>query len=98
MSRRSWTLLLCVAAVWGGSSMLTSIAIRDLAVPVVTLLRTAMGALLLLPIALAQGGSPRFGGSSAVFMLGVVQLPARFLLLGYGQHSVPSALAGILVS
>jgi drug/metabolite transporter (DMT)-like permease len=99
MSRRSWTLLLCVAAVWGGSFMLTSIAIRDLSVPVVALLRTAMGALVLLPIALAQGalaGLRRQLGP--VFLLGVVQLAAPFLLLGFGQRSVPSGLAGILVS
>jgi drug/metabolite transporter (DMT)-like permease len=99
MSRRSWTLLLFVAAVWGGSFMLTSIAIRDLAVPVVALLRTAMGALVLLPIALARGalaGLRRQLG--AVLLLGVVQLAAPFLLLGFGQRSVPSGLAGILVS
>jgi drug/metabolite transporter (DMT)-like permease len=99
MSRRSWTLLLCVAAVWGGSFMLTSIAIRNLAVPVVALLRTAMGALVLVPIALAEGalaGLRRQIGP--VFLLGVVQLAAPFLLLGFGQRSVPSGLAGILVS
>jgi drug/metabolite transporter (DMT)-like permease len=99
VSRRSWTLLLCVAAVWGGSFMLTSIAIRDLAVPVVALLRTGMGALVLLPIALARGalsGVRRQLGP--VFVLGIVQLAAPFLLLGFGQRSVPSGLAGILVS
>jgi drug/metabolite transporter (DMT)-like permease len=99
MSRRSWTLLLGVAAVWGGSFMLTSIAIRDLPIPVVALLRTGMGALVLLPIALAGGalaGLRRQLGP--VFLLGVVQLAAPFLLLGYGQRSVPSGLAGILVS
>jgi drug/metabolite transporter (DMT)-like permease len=99
MSRRSWTLLLCVAAVWGGSFMLTSIAIRDLAVPVVALLRTAMGALVLLPIALAQGALAGLRRQLVpVFLLGVVQLATPFLLLGYGQRTVPSGLAGILVS
>jgi drug/metabolite transporter (DMT)-like permease len=99
MSRRSWTLLLCVAAVWGGSFMLTSIAIRELSVPVVALLRTGVGALVLLPIALARGalaGLRRQLGP--VFVLGVVQLAAPFLLLGFGQRSVPSGSAGILVS
>jgi drug/metabolite transporter (DMT)-like permease len=99
MSRRSWMLLLCVAAVWGGSFMLTSIAIRDLPVPDVAFMRTGVGALVLLPIALAQGalaGLRRQLG--AVFLLGVVQLAAPFLLLGFGQRSVPSGLAGILVS
>jgi drug/metabolite transporter (DMT)-like permease len=99
MSRRSWTLLLIVAAMWGGSFLLTAIAIRDLAVPVVALLRTGMGALVLLPIALSRGalaGLRRQLGP--VLLLGVVQLAAPFLLLGYGQRTVPSGLAGILVS
>ena len=99
MSRRSWTLLLIVAGVWGGSFMLTAIAIRDLPVPVVALFRTGVGALVLLPIALRRGA---LGGLRAqlgpVVLLGVVQLAAPFLLLGYGQRSVPSGLAGILVS
>src|SRR5919202_2531535 len=99
VSRRSWTLLLIVAGVWGGSFMLTAIAIRDLPVPVVALFRTGVGALVLLPIALRRGA---LAGLRAqlwpVVLLGVVQLGAPFLLLGYGQRSVPSGLAGILVS
>jgi len=99
MSRRSWLLLLCIAAVWGGSFMLTSIAIRELSVPVVALLRTGVGALVLLPIALARGALAGFRRHlGPVFLLGAVQLGAPFLLLGYGQRSVPSGLAGILVS
>jgi drug/metabolite transporter (DMT)-like permease len=99
MSRRSWTLLLIVAAMWGGSFMLTAIAIRDLAVPVVALIRTGMGALVLLPIALRRGALAGLRAQlGPVLLLGVVQLAAPFLLLGYGQRSVPSGLAGILVS
>jgi drug/metabolite transporter (DMT)-like permease len=99
MSRRSWTLLLIVAAVWGGSFMLTAIAIRDLAVPVVAFVRTTMGALVLLPIALGRGALTGLRTQlGPVLLLGVVQLAAPFLLLGYGQRSVPSGLAGILVS
>src|SRR3954469_1379121 len=98
MSRRSGALLGVVAALGGGSFMLTAIAIRDLPVPVVALFRTGVGALVLLPIALRRGA---LAGLRAqlwpVFLLGVVQLAAPFLLLGYGQRSVPSGLAGILV-
>jgi drug/metabolite transporter (DMT)-like permease len=99
MSRRSWTLLLIVAGVWGGSFMLTAIAIRDLPVPVVALFRTGVGALVLLPVALRRGALAGLRAQLwAVLVLGVVQLAAPFLLLGYGQRSVPSGLAGILVS
>jgi drug/metabolite transporter (DMT)-like permease len=99
MSRRSWTLLVIVAAMWGGSFMLTAIAIRDLAVPVVSLFRTGIGALVLLPIALRRGALAGLRTQlGPVFLLGIVQLAAPFLLLGFGQRTVPSGLAGILVS
>jgi drug/metabolite transporter (DMT)-like permease len=99
MSRRSWTLLVIVAAMWGGSFMLTAIAIRDLAVPVVSLFRTGVGALVLLPIALRRGALAGLRTQlGPVFLLGIVQLAAPFLLLGFGQRTVPSGLAGILVS
>jgi drug/metabolite transporter (DMT)-like permease len=92
-------LLLIVAAMWGGSFMLTAIAIRDLAVPVVAFTRTAVGALVLAPIALRRGALAGLRGQLwPVLLLGVVQLAAPFLLLGFGQRSVPSGLAGILVS
>jgi len=99
MSRRSWTLLVIVAAMWGGSFLLTAIAIRDLSVPVVAFTRTAMGAVVLLPIALRRGALAGVREQlGPVLLLGVVQLAAPFLLLGFGQRSVPSGLAGILVS
>lgn len=99
VSRRSWMLLVIVAAMWGGSFMLTAIAIRDLAVPVVAFTRTAVGALVLAPIALRRGALAGLRGQLwPLLLLGVVQLAAPFLLLGYGQRSVPSGLAGILVS
>jgi drug/metabolite transporter (DMT)-like permease len=99
MSRRSWTLLVIVAAMWGGSFLLTSIAIRDLAVPVVSLFRTGVGAIVLVPIALRRGALAGLRTQLwPVFLLGLVQLAAPFMLLGFGQRTVPSGLAGILVS
>ena len=99
MKRRTWVLLVALAAIWGGSFLLTSIAIRHLSVPVVALLRTGTGAAVLLPIALARGALSGVRGQlGAMFLLGVVQLAGPFTLLGLGQRSVPSGLAGILVA
>ena len=99
MDRRSWVLLVILGAVWGASFLLTAIAIRDLTVPVVSLFRTAIGALVLLPIALARGAlagaAQRLG---PILVLALVQLAGPFLLIGYGQRHVDSGLAGILVA
>ncbi|MDX6398879.1 MAG: hypothetical protein QOJ43_2287, partial [Gaiellaceae bacterium] len=73
--------------------------IRDLTVPVVSLFRTGIGGLVLLPIALARGA---LAGASRqlrpILVLAVVQLAGPFLLIGYGQRHVDSGLAGILVA
>jgi drug/metabolite transporter (DMT)-like permease len=78
VDRRSWVLLVILGAVWGASFLLTAIAIRDLTVPVVSLLRTGIGALVLLPIALARGAlagaAQRLG---PIVVLAIVQLAAR---------------------
>jgi drug/metabolite transporter (DMT)-like permease len=99
VDRRSWVLLVILGAVWGASFLLTAIAIRDLAVPVVSLFRTGIGALVLLPIALARGAlagaAQRLG---PIVVLAIVQLAGPFLLIGYGQRHVDSGLAGILVA
>ncbi len=99
VDRRSWALLVILGAVWGASFLLTAIAIRDLAVPVVSLFRTGIGALVLLPIALARGALAGLGRQlGPIFVLAMVQLAGPFLLIGYGQRHVASGLAGILVS
>ncbi len=99
MDRRSWVLLLILGAVWGASFLLTAIAIRDLSVPVVSLFRTGIGGLVLLPIALARGA---LAGAARqlrpILVLAVVQLAGPFLLIGFGQRHVDSGLAGILVA
>ena len=99
MDRRSWVLLVILGAVWGASFLLTAIAIRDLSAPVVSLFRTGIGALVLLPIALARGAlSGATRQIRPILVLAVVQLAGPFLLIGYGQRHVDSGLAGILVA
>jgi drug/metabolite transporter (DMT)-like permease len=95
-----WALLMVLGAIWGASFLLTVIALRDLSVPVVSLFRTGVGALVLLPIALARGALRGLTRRQlpSVFVLAVVQLAGPFLLIGAGQRRVDSGLAGILVA
>ena len=44
MDRRSWTLLLVLAAIWGASYLLIKIGVRDLSAPMIAFLRIAFGA------------------------------------------------------
>ena len=61
--------------------------------------RTALAALVLLPVA---RGSARLSGLRgripAIALLALVQVAAPFLLITAGEQELPSALAGILVA
>jgi drug/metabolite transporter (DMT)-like permease len=99
MDRRSWTLLLALAAIWGASYMLIKIGLRDLSPGMVACLRVAFAALVIAPIALRRDAFRGLGGVIAVLVLvGAVQVAGPFLLIGLGEQEISSALAGILVA
>jgi drug/metabolite transporter (DMT)-like permease len=99
MDRRSWTLLLALAAIWGASYMLIEIAIRDLSPAMVAWARIAMAAVVLVGLAAARGALRGFSSLWPMLILvGAVQVAAPFLLIGVGQEEISSSLAGILVT
>ncbi len=99
MDRRSWTLLLVLAAIWGASYMFIAIGLRDLDPVMIAFLRIALAALVLAPIAASRGA---FAGLRErlpmLVLLGAVQAAGPWVLLALGQEEVSSSLAGILVA
>ncbi len=99
MDRRSWILLLTLGAIWGASYMFIEIGLRDLSPAMVAFVRIALAALVLLPLAAAQGAltgvRPLLGW---LLLVGAIQVAGPFLLIGAGQEEIPSSLAGILVA
>ena len=92
MSRRSWTLVLTLAAIWGSSYMLIKIGIRAWS-------RVALAAVMLAAYAYARGALAGFGGQvPALILLATTQVAAPFLLISAGEQEISSSLAGILVS
>lgn len=88
-----------LAATWGASYLFIKIGLRDFSAPFLVFARTALAALVLLPVALhrnALGALRGRGGSIA--LLAVLQVAAPFLLITLGERWIPSALAGILVA
>ncbi|HEY8465392.1 MAG TPA: DMT family transporter [Solirubrobacterales bacterium] len=99
MSRRHWTLLLALAAIWGASYMFIKIGVRDLSPAVVAWARIALAALVLVPVAVARGQFSRNGVSVWLLtLLGLVQAGGPFVLIAAGEEDVSSSLAGILVA
>ena len=99
MSRRGWLLFLALGTVWGIPYLLIRVAVHDLDPVVVAFGRCAIGALVLLPLALRRGllreVLPHWRWV-AVFTL--VEITGPWLLLGHAETVLTSSLAGLLVA
>jgi drug/metabolite transporter (DMT)-like permease len=99
MSRRSWILLLTLAAIWGASYMLIKIGIRDLSPAMVAWSRIVLAALILVALAVARGALGGFRRQAPMLaLLASVQVAGPFLLIAAGEQEISSSLAGILVT
>jgi drug/metabolite transporter (DMT)-like permease len=88
-----------LAATWGASYLFIKVGLRDLDAAQVVCVRTALGALVLLPIALRSGALPLLlQRKGAAVVIAIVQVVIPFLLISVGENHIDSALAGILVA
>lgn len=99
MDRRSWTLLLTLAAIWGASYLFIKVGLRDLDPAMIAFARIALAALVLVPLAAARGALRGLAERAPLlFLLGAVQAAGPFLLIAVGEQEISSSLAGILVA
>jgi drug/metabolite transporter (DMT)-like permease len=99
MDRRSTSLLLTLAAIWGASYLLIKIGVRDLSPAMVAFGRIAFGAAVLVPVAARAGVLRDLRGLwPAIVAVSVAQVAAPFLLIALGEEEISSSLAGILVA
>lgn len=99
MQRRDWSLLLLLAAIWGGSYLFIEIGIRDLSSSMVVAARVILGAAVLVPLAAHRGWLRGLGAHwRPLALLAVVQVAGPFILITEGQGEISSSLAGILVA
>jgi drug/metabolite transporter (DMT)-like permease len=96
-------LLLTLGLLWGSSFLAIKIAVEHAMPPMtLALLRIGIGAAMLLTIARARGQAwPSFGNGRLwghILFLGVVGNALPFFLIGWGEKSTTSQLAGILMA
>jgi drug/metabolite transporter (DMT)-like permease len=99
MTRRGWALFVAMAIIWGIPYLLIKVAVADLSPVVLVLLRTGIGALLLVPFAAARGSlAPLLPHWRAVLAYTVVEVAVPWLLLSNAERHLSSSLTGLLVA
>jgi drug/metabolite transporter (DMT)-like permease len=97
VSRRGWVLFVAMSVIWGIPYLLIKIAVGGVPVPVLVLARVAIGAALLLPLAVRQLGALRpYWGWLAVFAL--VEIITPWLLLSEAERKLTSSMSGLLIA
>lgn len=99
MSRRGWVLFLAMGVVWGIPYLLIKIAVEELSPPTLVLARTALAAVLLLPIAFARHQiRPLLSRWRPFLLFTVVEICVPWVLLGYAEQRLSSSLTGLLIA
>jgi drug/metabolite transporter (DMT)-like permease len=99
MTRRSWLLFAAMCAIWGIPYLMIRVAVRDLAPGTLVFARTAIGGLILLPLALTRGGfGPVLRRWRPLVAFTAIELAAPWLLLGNAEKQLSSSLTGLLVA
>jgi drug/metabolite transporter (DMT)-like permease len=99
MSRRALVLFILMCFIWGIPYLFIRIAVSELHPSVLVLARTGIGALILLPIALARrelrGLASRW---LPLVTFAVIEIGVPWLMLSNAEQHISSSLAGLLVS
>jgi drug/metabolite transporter (DMT)-like permease len=93
-------MFLSLAALWGASYLFIKVGLEDdLAPPFIVFARTALAALVLLPVAAHLGALAGVRERLApLFVLGLIQVTGPFMLITIGEQEISSSLTGILVA
>jgi drug/metabolite transporter (DMT)-like permease len=99
VSRRGWVLFAAMAVIWGIPYLLIKVAVDEIAPSTLVLARTALGALLLLPLAFARGQlRPLLPRWKMLLVYTAVEICGPWLLLGFAEQRLSSSMTGLLVA
>jgi drug/metabolite transporter (DMT)-like permease len=99
VSRKGWVLFAIMCVVWGIPYLFIKVAVAEVAVPVVVFARTALGALILLPLALRSGQlSVLRQHWRPLVAFATLEMIVPWGLLSQAERTLPSSLAGLLIA
>ena len=99
VSRRALALFAAMAVIWGIPYLLIRIAVSEVSPPVLVFARTSIGAVVLVPLAVARVDlRTAFRRFRWVAAFSAAEVAGPWVLLGWAEQHVTSSLAGLLVA
>lgn len=100
MTARGWFLFSLMGVVWGIPYLMIKVAVDAVSPPVVVFTRCALGAVLLLPFALRQGGLARTVRAHwrPVLAFAVLEIMGPWFTLTDAERHLSSSTAGLLIA
>jgi drug/metabolite transporter (DMT)-like permease len=99
MTRRGLLLFVAMCLIWGIPYLFIRIAVSELAPVTLVFLRTAVAALVLMPIAIRQGGfRDLFDKWLPLVMFALIEIGVPWLSISTAEQHISSSLAGLLIS
>jgi drug/metabolite transporter (DMT)-like permease len=99
MTRRGWILFAAMCVIWGIPYLLIKVAVRQLAPADLVFARTAIGTVLLLPLALGRGQvRPLLSSWRPLLLYSLVEIAVAWFLLSEAETRISSSLSGLLIA
>ncbi|WP_408896810.1 DMT family transporter [Nocardioides sp. R1-1] len=99
MTKRGWSLFLAMCLIWGLPYLFIRIAVDHVSPASLVFLRTALAALVLLPLALVRREvAPALARWRPLALFAAIEIMVPWVLLGHAEQRISSSLAGLLVA
>ncbi|MEO3822910.1 DMT family transporter [Actinomadura sp. B10D3] len=99
MSRRGWVLFALMSVLWGIPYLLIKVAVESVSVPMVVFARTALGALILLPLVVRSGRLAVVRRHwLALLAFTAVEILGPWALLSDAENRLTSSMTGLLIA
>jgi drug/metabolite transporter (DMT)-like permease len=99
MTRRGWLLFAAMCVLWGIPYLLIKVAVAEVSVSVLVFARTAIGALVLVPLAARPGAVATVRAHwRPLLVFAVVEIIGPWALLSDAERVLDSSLTGLLVA
>jgi len=99
MSKRGWVLFALMSVIWGIPYLMIKVAVDGVSVPVLVFARTALGAVVLLPLALRGGRLSALRGHwKPLVAFAALEIIIPWWLLSDAERHLTSSMSGLLIA